>query len=121
MSADIWLEDAEGNALVFGEDETIPMRASAKVFGNAFNLTYNLTPMLRIAGMDPWRDFIGLPASVAGQRWAKVLDALSADPAMYKAMNPANGWGDYDGAVKVLTALVEACADYPDAKIGGWL
>lgn len=121
MSADIWLEDAHGNALDFGDDELIPMRASAKVFGNAFNLTYNLSPMLWAAGMDKWSDIVGLPASVAGPHWAKVLDALVTDPERFKAMNPPNGWGTYDGAVEVLTALVDACADHPDAIVGGWL
>jgi len=121
MSADIWLEDADGNALDFGEDEIIPMRASSKGFGNAFNLTYNLTPMLAAAGMPPWREFIGMRATTAGLKWANVTRELIGDPDKYKAMNPANGWGDYDGAVKVLNALIDACIAHPDAKIGGWL
>lgn len=121
MSADIWLEDERGNRLEFGEDEHIPMRAPGKVFGNAFNLTYNLTPMLLEAGMYPWKQMVGMAAADAGVIWNRVVIELLADPDKYRAMNPANGWGSRGDAIKVLSALVTACKANPDAIVGGWL
>lgn len=121
MSADIWLEDTHGERLDFGMEDAPLIRAHARTGNNEFNLTYNLTPMLRAAGMDPWKDFIGLSAQVAGRQWLHVLKTLNAYPTRFKAMNPENGWGSYDGAVEVLAALVDACIVYPDAVIGGWL
>jgi hypothetical protein len=32
-------------------------------------------------------------------------------------MNPANGWGDYDGALEYLRDLLIACAAHPKAEI----
>ena len=126
MSADIWLIHS-GEQVVIDDDPDaemramVPMRSSASVDDTTFNLTYNLSPMLRAAGMPAWQDFIGMCAGDAGPIWQKVADELRADPDKYKAMNPPNGWGDYEGAVEVISALAAACARYPDATVGGWL
>ena len=106
MSADIWLE--HGGDTVVVDDTT-------------FNLTYNLTPMLCAAGMPAWSEFIGMRAGDAGPIWQSVADELRRDPDRYKDLNPPNGWGDYDGAVEVISALAAACAKHPDATVGGWL
>jgi len=47
----------------------------------------------------------------------QAVDAMEADPAKYRAMNPANGWGDYEGALDYLRRLWVACASYPKATI----
>lgn len=48
------------------------------------------------------------------------VDKLTADPARYRAMEPSNGWGDYDGALAYLTRLRDACAAHPKATIHIW-
>jgi hypothetical protein len=121
MSADIWLEDEQGRELDFGEEDAPLIRAPSSVGNNHFNLTYNLSPMLKAAGMPAWRELIGMPTPAAEAIWMIVVDALIADPVRFKAMNPANGWGSYNDAVRVLSELVAACHAYPEAKIGGWL
>lgn len=121
MSADIWLEAADGEQIAFAPEPTYPSRSAGSVEGSTFNLTYNLTPMLAAAGMESWSTFIGRPAGPAGDDWRQVVDALAADPAQFRAMSPENGWGTYEDAVTVLDALAQACAAHPDATIGGSL
>jgi hypothetical protein len=85
------------------------------------HMTYNLTPMLREAGMPPWRDFIDMPAARASHIWRNVREKLVADPDRFKELNPPNGWGDYDGAVEQLGLMVDRCAKHPQLTVGGWL
>jgi hypothetical protein len=47
----------------------------------------------------------------------RAVTAMEADPEKYQAMNPANGWGDYEGALDYLRKLRDACAAYPNATI----
>ena len=46
------------------------------------------------------------------------LALLKSDPERFKALNPENGWGDYDGLVKFVTSYLDACERYPSAEIG---
>ena len=121
MSADIWLETPDGDRLDFDYQMPAVQNVSNVHYGNNFNLTYNLTPMLSAAGMPAWKEFIGQYASDAGDWWSFTLTELLAQPIKYKGMNPVNGWGSYDQAVEVLTALVIACREHPQAVVGGWL
>jgi hypothetical protein len=43
---------------------------------------------------------------------------MEADPEKYRAMNPENRWGDYEGAMGYLRRLAEACAANPRCVIG---
>jgi hypothetical protein len=45
------------------------------------------------------------------------LTALKADPSRFKALNPENGWGSYDGLVSFVTAYLEACEANPTATV----
>jgi hypothetical protein len=47
-------------------------------------------------------------AQIAGRLQVAVA-RMEADPATYRAMNPENGWGDYDGALAYLRNLADAC------------
>lgn len=93
-----------------------------------WNLTYNLSPMLRAAGFPGWQETVGRLAEVqpvTAKRVLPVFDAvlaeLRADPDRYRAMNPENGWGSYDQAVRTLDDFVEAIRPHPDALIDSWL
>lgn len=92
-----------------------------------WNLTYNLSPMLRAAGFPGWREVVGndLDPRPTGKRVADVMEPviteLLAHPAKYKAMNPENGWGSYDLAVKALSDCVEVLRAHPDAVVSSWL
>ena len=45
------------------------------------------------------------------------LNILMSDPQKYKAYNPENGWGDYDGLVSFVYRYRNACWDTPDAEL----
>lgn len=129
MSADVWLE-LEGSRLEDDVDcpwcTTLPPSgvvtiANTAIGAHAWNLTYNLSPMLYAAGMMPWRSQIGRSARVLAVHLAAVVARLNGDPARFEAMNPENGWGSYDQAVSVMTAYTVGCLTHPGATIGGWL
>lgn len=42
---------------------------------------------------------------------------MEDDPDDYKSMNPANGWGNYEGALKYLKDILQACEDHPECII----
>jgi hypothetical protein len=82
------------------------------------NITYNLGPMWRAAG---------LPFSVEeieGKRASELVPWLEAglaelvnNSATYKAMNPSNGWGSFEGLVKTVAEMLAAVRQYPDAVV----
>lgn len=80
------------------------------------NITGNLTPMLREAGIylgdEQWK---GKPGIVMLPTLQRAIDRMLQDPDIYTALNPENGWGDYDGALKTLIKLRDAIARNPDA------
>lgn len=129
MSADWWLH--------FKDEEDPPDE-------RRFHLTYNLNPMLALAGWtwpehkDDERSSLSIVTETAGQRvWSAaylegaraadigekamhVLRNLEAEPEKYRALNPANGWGTYEGLVTEWRRFVEAIRAYPDSTIGTW-
>jgi hypothetical protein len=90
------------------------------------NITYNLTPMLREAGLFPnaHRDLWHAPcAEVAGVADA-ALRRLESDPARFRELNPPNGWGSYEGAVDWVRRLRDLCQSWshiPGARLEGSL
>lgn len=82
--------------------------------------TYNLSDMWEAAGV-PFDD--GIEGQTAGSilpRLEASLAELKAHPAKYKAMNPPNGWGDYEGLVEVVESAILAAKQFPDAVISTW-
>ena len=47
----------------------------------------------------------------------KAIIAMEEKPEKFKALNPKNGWGNYNGFLEWLMELLDACREYPDAKI----
>jgi len=43
--------------------------------------------------------------------------AMRADPDGYRELDPANGWGRYEGALEYLDRLRGACARHPKTQI----
>ena len=78
-----------------------------------WNYTTNIDPMLRKAGMTTLRDLDGLSGAEAAQRIARLIAAFKDDPDGYRALNPPNGWGDFDRFVDRLCELQDACALAP--------
>jgi len=93
--------------------------ASEEVFWR--NITHNLGRMASEAGIYKhlWRpEEIGITkaAQLIGPLSAG-LELLRSSPERFKVLNPANGWGDYDGLVDFVDAYLAACKAHPDADV----
>lgn len=85
------------------------------------NITHNLSRMADAAGVYEavWR-----PESIGITTAAQLIEPLKAgiarleaDPAKFRAFNPSNGWGDYEGLVGWLKRYLAACEASPDATV----
>ena len=112
MSADVWIDRAPCDSCGRSDER-----------GAEVNITYNLSSMLREAGFCGWSSLVGMKAREAGDHLVAVLDGMTADPEKWRAMNPENGWGDYDRCLQVrLREFAEKCREAGAAdRIGGWL
>lgn len=63
-----------------------------------------------------WWQHLGGMSGPDGARYLDlIVRGLEADPARFEAMNPANGWGDRDSLVKLLTEMRDAVPEWPTA------
>lgn len=81
------------------------------------NYTYNVSNMYREAMGITLSDLHGMSATEAIDILHKGVTNMNNDPEKYKAMNPPNGWGDYEGALQFLTKILNACIENPNAYI----
>lgn len=86
-----------------------------------WNYTANVAPMWRAAGAD----LAGFHERRAGECAVVLREAivvLRAQPHRFRAMNPPNGWGSYDGPqgqglIAALDLLLAELQRYPDAIV----
>jgi hypothetical protein len=83
--------------------------------------TYNLAPMWRKA-----LPMIESTRDLDGRKCADLLTALDAglldatkNASAYEALDPTNGWGDYEGFYRIFTKFVRLCNQYP-ASVVRW-
>ncbi len=85
------------------------------------NITNNLVEMADAAGIYKhlWRpDEIGITkAAQLIKPLAAALKRMVAEPDKFKALNPKNGWGTYEGLCDFISTYHSACFAYPDADI----
>ena len=84
------------------------------------NITYNVSRLFRLVLSHPegLRGFHKAPASEAGGVFARAADELEALPQeIVRPLEPANGWGSRDSAVKDLRWLAETCARAPKGEV----
>lgn len=109
MSLDVYLDEGDG------EDGERLYQA---------NITHNLNRMAKEGGFYEvlWRpDELGI--KTARELIAPLTDAfalLLKEPERFKAHNPANGWGDYEGLVRFVAGYAIACSQHPDARVSVW-
>jgi hypothetical protein len=88
------------------------------------NITHNLAKMAGEAGLYEcmWRpDEFGLTiASQLVTPLKRGLALLLSDPERFKAFNPPNGWGCYEGLVDFVERYLAACERYPTAAVRVW-
>ena len=80
-----------------------------------FNYTYNVSPMWYAAYPDEGiRTHYGLTGAEAIPVLRKLRDYMEDNRTDLILMNPANGWGDYDGALRFVNDLISASIRNPD-------
>lgn len=97
----------------------------------SYNITHNLGAMASAVVLDPHMD---IPLTLYHVLWRPEeydltlaheiadylnvgLGILMADPEKYKALNPPNGWGDYNGLCQFVREYRDACWDNPFAEL----
>lgn len=70
-----------------------------------WNYTYNIRPMTKKAGLSSLRELDGLELPEALEKLEGVIKEMESDPVGYRALNPLNGWGDYDSFLKLLNDI----------------
>lgn len=79
-----------------------------------FNCTYNLRPMWEKAGI--YQTFTDIQDAKTVDLGPKLLAGLTdaiQHPQEYRALNPPNGWGNYEGFVELLVIFARACYEHP--------
>ncbi len=94
-------------------------RAAGELETEVGNYTYNCGRMFATAtGEDKWiSDLDGMLCKDALPLITKAVENMEKDPETYRAMNPENGWGNYDSFLKYVRKFRDACAKYPDSKV----
>lgn len=78
--------------------------------------THNTNEMLRMAlieceeapGLYPPIAVVVGKADSGVEVLSALVSAMVSDPALYRAQDPPNGWGDYDGLLAILRRMLEA-------------
>jgi hypothetical protein len=94
---------------------------------HSWNLTYNLTPMLKAAGFMGWSSFVELDTTMAAKHMSAVLHQLLIHRERYVEMEPPlqpgeiSPWGTYDGLVSTLCDFLKVAGTHPGMPLSAWL
>jgi hypothetical protein len=64
-------------------------------------------------GQSWWRILDGMEGKAGAAFLGRIIEGLEADPDRFRAMNPPNGWGNYDGFLGVLREMRDRVPDWP--------
>ncbi len=82
------------------------------------NITHNVAAMWRMAGVyDALYNSEGEPCRKIEAILRVGINDMLNRPNEYKALNPSNGWGNYEGALAYLQAVYLACKENPEGII----
>ena len=85
------------------------------------NYTGNVCPMWEMADVyEALYDSDKVEASAIIPILEDGIQDMLAYATDYRKLNPPNGWGDYEGALKFLQRLLGACYLHPKALIHVW-
>lgn len=84
------------------------------------NYTYNVSPMYYNSFNleEGLRGLHQMGCEDAIKHLNIAINKMESDPEKYRAMNPKNGWGDYEGALNFLKRIRKDCTKHPKAKVG---
>lgn len=107
------------------EPATVEVDESGGGYVYEANITHNLSRMADEAGVYRalWR-----PKEIGVTRAAQLVESLrdglatlNGDPERFRALNPSNGWGDYEGLVRFVAGYLAACERWPQAEVSVWV
>lgn len=76
--------------------------------------TYNLSAMWRLAGVfDKSSDLDGVRTIDLAPKLVRALLLARENADDFRALNPPNGWGDYDGFLEILTKFTGLALQHP--------
>jgi len=85
------------------------------------NITHNLNKMADEAGI---YTYLWQPEETGVTKAQELIEPLTnglallnSDPERFKALNPPNGWGDYDGLCGFVAEYLQACKNWPEATV----
>lgn len=88
------------------------------------DITHNLGKMAGEAGI---YKHLWCPEEIGVTRASELIDPLThglerlrAEPERFKAFNPQNGWGTYEGLVRFTEDYLLACKAFPTAEVSVW-
>lgn len=84
------------------------------------NYTSNVAPMWEAALGVGLGELIIDKGQRAGDMLATLeagVAAMKADPDRFRAMEPANGWGDFEGALAYLEWMAANCREWPEQPV----
>lgn len=90
------------------------MSWDADVCGHSWNYTHNTNPMVSAAaeaagydlgGESWWRWLDGRTIDSGRPFLGAIVHEMETHPDTYRAMNPPNGWGDYDSILHTLREM----------------
>lgn|ERR1051325_4177033 len=103
-----------------GEEPCVVLPYETQTIFHA-NITHNLGKMADAAGIYRclWyaNEFGVVQASDLIEPLQKGLGELKAAPSLFKVLNPANGWGNYEALVEFVEEVLKACKENPGAKV----
>lgn len=70
-------------------------------------------PQIPNRNMPWWMHLRGMDGPTGAAFLHIIITRLESDPGKYRAMNPANGWGDYDSFLGVLKEMRASVPEWP--------
>lgn len=99
--AESWNYTHNTNGMIAAAYEAVSGEATEQASG----------PLGPVIGAAWWKRLDGARGEGGLEYLRQVIAGLEADPDRYRAMNPENGWGDYDRLLDVLRRMRDATAE----------
>lgn len=90
---------------------------TGEVFDDLGNYTYNCGPMFAHKAGKSLSDFHGATCKELSDALFLVLRDMKDHPQTYDAMNPENGWGDFESWKEYLENIYKACLEHPEGTV----
>ena len=112
MSWDAWLTDDRGHT---EGDWNFTHNTSCMIYAVLKDALGELPPDPEESGTTVrwWEHLNGMSGPEGAAYLHAIITGLEADPDRFRAMNPENGWGNYDDLVKVLRDMRDRVPEWP--------